>query len=118
MFAHIEALAYPSDFAARLRRAGVRSGLALNPKTPIEPLSYVLGDTDAVLIMTSEPDGRGQRFLPAMQEKIRGARRLAPALEIWADGGIRFPQLGELERCGVNVAVMGRAVFDANGAGA
>lgn len=55
-------------------------------------------NVDTVLIMTSEPDGRGQDFLPAMIEKIRAARQLAPSLEIWADG--------------VNVAVMGRAVFE------
>lgn len=112
VFAHIEALAYPSDFAARLLQKGVRSGLALNPKTPIEPLVYVLENIDAVLIMTSEPDGRGQDFLPAMIEKIRVARRLVPSLEIWADGGIRTSQLEELELRGVNVAVMGRAVFE------
>lgn len=112
VFAHVEAVAYPSDFAARLRRAGVRSGLALNPKTPVEPLVYVLENVDAVLIMTSEPDGRGQDFLPAMIEKIRAARRLAPSLEIWADGGIRAVLLEELELHGVNVAVMGRAVFE------
>lgn len=112
VFAHAEALSYPSNFAGRLREAGVRPGIALNPKTPVEPLAYILQDLDGILVMTSEPDGRGQLFLPPVLEKIRTVRRLAPSVEIWADGGIRRPQLAELERLGVRVAVMGRAVFE------
>ena len=115
LFVHIEALAYPSSFVARLREAGVRPGLALNPKTPIGPLSYVLGDLDAVLIMTSEPDGHGQSFLPMVLEKIQEVKRLSASVEIWADGGIRHPQLEVLESCGVGVSVMGRAVFEGEG---
>ncbi|WP_299081702.1 ribulose-phosphate 3-epimerase [uncultured Fretibacterium sp.] len=112
VFAHVEALAYPSNFTGHMREAGVRSGLALNPKTPVEPLAYILQDLDGILVMTSEPDGRGQLFLPQVLEKIRTVRRLAPSVEIWADGGIRRSQLVELECLGVRVAVMGRAVFE------
>lgn len=112
VFAHVEALAYPSNFTGHMREAGVRSGLALNPKTPVEPLAYILQDLDGILVMTSEPDGRGQLFLPQVLEKLRTVRRLAPSVEIWADGGIRRSQLVELERLGVRVAVMGRAVFE------
>ena len=112
VFAHVEALAYPSNFTGHMREAGVRSGLALNPKTPVEPLAYILQDLDGILVMTSEPDGRGQLFLPQVLEKIRTVRRLAPSVEIWADGGIRRSQLVELERLGVRVTVMGRAVFE------
>ena len=78
----------------------------------MEPLAYILQDLDGILVMTSEPDGRGQLFLPPVLEKIRTVRCLTPSVEIWADGGIRRPQLAELERLGVRVAVMGRAVFE------
>lgn len=40
------------------------------------------------MIMTSEPDGRGQQFIAAMCEKVSQGREHFPAAECWADGGI------------------------------
>ena len=111
IFAHIEALDYPAEFLMRVRTIGCRTGLAINPKTAVDSLTYLLDRCDGIMVMTAEPDGRGQEFLPRMLEKVRFLRSAHPSLEIWADGGIRREMLPGLEKAGVEVAVMGRAVF-------
>ncbi|WP_026367988.1 hypothetical protein [Aminiphilus circumscriptus] len=111
VFAHVEALDYPSDFLALARKAGLRAGLAFNPKTSPEPLLYLADRLDGVLVLTAEPDGRGQEFLPVMIAKVRMSTRLFPAAEIWVDGDLSRDCLEEMERAGATVAVMGRAVF-------
>ncbi|WP_449537927.1 ribulose-phosphate 3-epimerase [Ferdinandcohnia sp. Marseille-Q9671] len=112
IFAHIESLPYPSDFLARVKKANLRCGLAFNPITPIEPYLYLLKQLDAVLIMTSEPDGQGQLFNKEMVEKVRKvAKNHKFQGEIWVDGGVKYEHLPFLDEAGATHAVMGRAVF-------
>lgn len=111
VFAHVEALDYPSLFVDAVRRCGGRAGLAFNPRTPIAPFGYVLSRVDAVLVMTAEPDGMGQEFLPEMMKKAQQVRDAFPSVELWADGGVTRERMEELSRAGVTRAVMGRAVF-------
>ncbi|WP_301169567.1 hypothetical protein [Brevibacillus nitrificans] len=111
IFVHVEVLDYPSSFVDAVQRRGVKAGLAFNPKTTIAPFQYVLSRADAVLIMTAEPDGQGQQFIPAMIEKAKQVGMAAPSIELWVDGGVTTDRLEELERIGVTHAVMGRAVF-------
>ncbi|OUM96520.1 MAG: hypothetical protein BAA02_02425 [Paenibacillaceae bacterium ZCTH02-B3] len=111
VFGHVEALDYPLDFIRFVRRLGVPCGLAFNPKTPVEPYLYALEAADGALIMTSEPDGRGQQFLPAMLQKAEKLKTLALPGGLWADGGITPDRFGQLEEAGVTHAVMGRAIF-------
>ncbi|MED4583867.1 hypothetical protein P9578_13865 [Brevibacillus choshinensis] len=111
IFAHVEALDYPSSFVEAVQRRGGKAGLAFNPKTSIEPFHYVLSRADAVLIMTSEPDGQGQQFIPAMVEKAQQVRNMFSTVELWVDGAVTVERVEELERAGVTHAVMGRAVF-------
>ncbi|QRG67159.1 ribulose-phosphate 3-epimerase [Brevibacillus choshinensis] len=111
IFAHVEALEYPSLFVDAVRGRGGRVGLAFNPRTPIAPFGYVLGRVDAVLVMTAEPDGVGQEFLPDMVTKAQQVRDAVPSVELWVDGGVTPNRLGELTQAGVTHAVMGRAVF-------
>jgi ribulose-phosphate 3-epimerase len=111
VFGHAEALDYPLEFIRFVQGLGVRCGLAFNPKTPVEPYLYALAEADGALIMTSEPDGRGQQFLPAMLEKAEKLRGLRLPGGLWADGGITPDRLERLEQAGVTHAVMGRAIF-------
>ncbi|MDR1449082.1 MAG: ribulose-phosphate 3-epimerase, partial [Propionibacteriaceae bacterium] len=60
---HIEAAKAPIRLARELRRLGARAAAALNPATPVEALDPLLGELDAVLLMTVEPGFGGQGFL-------------------------------------------------------
>lgn len=111
VFCNIEALSYPAEFLKAARDAKIRVGLALNPMTPVESAAYLLDRCDALLVLTAEPDGEGQKFLPPMLRKVRAAKELMPCLEVWVDGDVKKEHLPDLETLGVNVAVMGRSVF-------
>jgi ribulose-phosphate 3-epimerase len=77
----------------------------------------VLGDCEMVLLMTVNPGFGGQRYIPAVTEKVRGLRRMADErglqLDIEVDGGIRDDSVGPVAAAGANVFVAGTAVFGA-----
>lgn len=111
IFFHAEALRNPADDLTAIRRTGAKAGLAFNPATPVEHYSYLCRHLDALLIMTSEPDGRGQRFIPAMTAKVAAAAALFPQAAIWADGGVEVTTAPLLRRNGAQHLVLGRALF-------
>ena len=100
-----------------IRAAGARPAVALNPSTPLDALEWVLGDCDMVLLMSVNPGFGGQRYIPAVTEKVRRLREAAEArglaLEIEVDGGIRDETVGPVAAAGANVFVAGTAVFGA-----
>ena len=59
---HQEASAHLHGDLHRIRELGCHAGVALNPATPAETLSEVLGYVDLVLVMTVNPGFGGQKF--------------------------------------------------------
>jgi pentose-5-phosphate-3-epimerase len=47
---------------SRIRDLGVRSGVALNPATPLECVRHVLDLVDVLLVMTVNPASPGRRI--------------------------------------------------------
>ena len=77
----------------------MKAGLALNLSMPIEQVMSYIGSFDYLLLMTSEPDGCGQRFRSCALERIRRARACIPdEVMIYADGGIGRDELGRWQR--------------------
>ncbi len=110
--AHIEALPYPLLFLNRARNMGMAAGLALNFAAPAEAVLPFISALDYVIIMTAEPDSRGQQYYPPILEKIRRMREILPEeKEIWADGGINQSNMAEVTAAGADTLIMGRAVF-------
>ena len=110
----VEAVPYPLAVLERIRSKGCKVGIALNPATQPEGLLHLFELLDYCLVMTSEPDGRGQMFLTHMEEKIKKLRGvLPPNRELWADGGIGVQEARSLFKIGVDRIVVGRAIFSA-----
>lgn len=117
---HIESAPYPLEVLNRIRDHGVSCGVAFNPSTPVEPAGYVLEKADYVLIMTAEPNGRGQEFIPHMVEKVRRVSEMlarSPASPsqgaryVMVDGGVGWDEVPVVAGAGAKHAVMGRAIF-------
>jgi len=109
---HYEALRYPLDTLATIRKAGMKAGLALNFITAAEALRPFADSLDYVLIMTAEPDGHGQTFRSRMLGKIEAARRLLPSsASVWADGNIGFDTIMDVARAGADTIIAGRAIW-------
>ena len=95
----------------RIHEHGAKAGVALKPETGLEAVQDLLQDVDLVLCMTVEPGFGGQELHPEVMEKIRQLRSSGWPGLIEADGGIREDNLKDLVDSGLDVAVMGTALF-------
>ena len=113
---HAEATHHPHRAVQQIRQLGGRPGLALNPGTPLAALEALLPELDLALLMTVNPGFGGQRFIEA-GHKIRRTTQLRQTLNpdclIEVDGGVGEANLVSLARAGVDIAVIGSAVFNA-----
>lgn len=111
---HFELMDHPSEGLRRIRKRGMKAGLALEFKTLPEQLEMYAELVDYVLVMTSEPDDMGETFRFPACSRIRKLRSLLPAhVQIWADGGINQHNLSDVVDSGADTVVMGRAIWTA-----
>lgn len=104
----------PGDAVALLRHIrelGLSAGLSVKPGTPAEAVRDMLPEADMVLVMTVEPGFGGQKFQPAMLDKLRALRRMGYTGLLEADGGVSLSNLPDLKAAGLDVAVMGTAMY-------
>jgi ribulose-phosphate 3-epimerase len=99
----------------KIREAGRAAGLALKPKTPVRALAPYRELIDIVLVMTVEPGFGGQSFMRDAARKIVGARDLLSYLplggEVHVDGGINRETAEYVGGLGVDILVVGSALF-------
>ncbi len=112
---HQEACRHLHRTLELIRTSGARVGVVINPATPAETLSEVLALVDFVLVMSVNPGFGGQKFIPAVLDKVRklAAERAARGLSyrIEMDGGIAPDTIAEAVRAGAEVLVAGNAIF-------
>ena len=104
----------PGDVAGMLRHIRaleLSAGLSVKPGTPAEAIRALLPEADMVLVMTVEPGFGGQKFQPAMLDKLRELRRMGYTGLLEADGGVSLSNLPALKEAGLDVAVMGTAMY-------
>lgn len=95
----------------RIRGMGLSAGLSVKPGTPAESIRHLLPLADMVLVMTVEPGFGGQKFQPAMLDKLRKLRAMGYTGLLEADGGVSLKNLPDLKAAGLDVAVMGTAMY-------
>jgi len=100
-----------------IRSLGKKVGVTLNPATSVSSLENVLDDVDLILIMSVNPGFGGQKFIPAMLDKIRATKSLIGdrPIEIEVDGGITADTIGAASAAGANVFVAGSAIYKGDG---
>ena len=110
---HQEATHHLHRAVQQIKEAGKRAGVALNPSTPLDVVEYILDDVDMILLMTVNPGFGGQKYIPAMTEKIRRLKKMLDgrSVELEIDGGVGLNNLKETLDAGANVIVAGSAVF-------
>jgi ribulose-phosphate 3-epimerase len=112
---HIEAVPEPTELLRRIRGAGCRAVLALNPPTPLGSIEPYLDELDGVLVMSVMPGFGGQEFEASVLDKVRALRASRPGLAISIDGGINPGTAAEAVAAGVTQLVAGSAVFRGDG---
>ncbi|UPT72856.1 MAG: ribulose-phosphate 3-epimerase [Elusimicrobiota bacterium] len=115
--AHIEVLENPAEAMKQIRKMGVKSGLAVKPKTNVEGLLGAIENVDLALVMTVEPGFGGQKFMADQMPKVEALRRKIDAerLDCWiqVDGGVNASNIATCAAAGADSLVAGSAVFAA-----
>jgi ribulose-phosphate 3-epimerase len=117
---HYEACDDIDDTIEKVKSAGLKVGVAINPDTPVAVIERLVADVDMVLVMSVVPGFGGQKFMPVALGKlkqVRGiAQRINPEIYIQVDGGITLENVKEVLDSGANVVVAGSAVFKGDAA--
>ncbi|MEN3187125.1 MAG: hypothetical protein ABDK94_01890 [Atribacterota bacterium] len=90
-------------------------GIAINPCGRFEELQYLAAYVDYVLFMSVEPGFGGQEFEENVVDKINLARRKMTewgySIPMGVDGGINFENAALVTQAGVEIVVVGTALF-------
>jgi ribulose-phosphate 3-epimerase len=112
---HPEASRHIDRTLSLIHDHGCKSGLVLNPATPIGGLKFVLDKVDMVLIMSVNPGFGGQNFIPSALDKLREVREIIDTsgheIRLEIDGGVKVDNIGEIAAAGADTFVAGSAIF-------
>ena len=113
LIGHIEVIADPAAFAARVRALGKRPGFAINPETPASRLIPHLGLADLVVVMGIHPGAGGQTFMPATLDTLRRLRaaRMGGLPRLQLDGGVNRDTVWQIAQAGAEAVIGGSFVF-------
>lgn len=113
---HAEACVHLHRTVQQITELGCRSGVAINPATPLEAVREILPFVDMILVMSVNPGFGSQRFIETTTNKLRRMRQLQdelnPLCDLEVDGGIDVHNIDDVVRSGANVIVVGSAVFN------
>ena len=107
-----------ADSIKKIKSYNKKSGVSLNPETPVDLVMPHLESIDIVLIMSVNPGFGGQKFMKETLEKVKILRKeidlkkLNTQIEI--DGGINFENAKIAIEAGVDILVSGTTIFKEN----
>ena len=112
---HYEACPHLHRSIQRIKAAGMKAGVALNPHTNINLLADIINDIDLVCIMSVNPGFGGQSFIENTYQKVKDLKKLISDKQantlIEIDGGVTDMNARKLLDCGADVLVAGSFVF-------
>ena len=108
---HAEATRHLDRLLNKIKELGCKAGVAINPATPPEAITEVLDLADMVLIMSVNPGFGGQSLISYCLDKVRRLRAVKPSLQIEIDGGINLQTFTLAKEAGVDIFVIGSAIF-------
>ena len=113
---HVEAANHLHSVINKIKEAGLKAGVALNPSTPISAIEEVLPFIDIALILTVNPGFSGQTLIPSALNKATKLKNIIQdkgyAVEIEVDGGVNPKTADLVARSGADTVVAGSAIFN------
>ena len=111
---HYETSKHLDKLIQIINDADVKSGIALNPATPLSVMEYLTSKIDFLLLMTVNPGYGGQKFIPGMIDKIKKARKIIDnqkkPISLAVDGGINLDNISEVAKAGAEIIVVGQLI--------
>ena len=112
---HYEACNHLHRTIEKIKSFGVKSGVAINPHTPVTVLKDIIKDIDLVCMMSVNPGFGGQSFISRTYEKVKRLTKIVEKEKtnvlIEIDGGVNDKNSKKLIDSGANVLVAGNHVF-------
>lgn len=116
---HQEACLHLHRVLQIIREFGVKSGVTLNPATPVDMIEDVLELSDFVQVMGVNPGFGGQKFIHSQLNKIRVLKSMLEDrgldVPIGLDGGIDLETAPLVVEAGATVLVAGSSVYNSEG---
>ncbi|MDD3280197.1 MAG: ribulose-phosphate 3-epimerase [Bacteroidales bacterium] len=115
---HYEACTHLHRSLQSIKKMKVKTGVSLNPHTPVDVLEDILCETDVVLLMSVNPGFGGQKFIENTYRKIEKLKAMIQSQGlttlIEVDGGVDLKNYKKLLAAGADVLVCGYAVFSSD----
>ncbi|EGI6812557.1 ribulose-phosphate 3-epimerase [Escherichia coli] len=111
---HYESTPHVHYIIQKIKKAGRKAGVVLNPGTPEYVIEYLLDDIDYILLMTINPGQPDQTFINKSLEKIRNAKKMISGrdIQIEVDGGVNLDNVKQVKEAGADLIVVGGALFN------
>jgi ribulose-phosphate 3-epimerase len=112
---HCESVINKKKLINDIKKAGIKVGMSIRPKTKIDKITGFLNDLDVVLVMTVEPGFGGQKFMENMLPRISQVRKLIDSKKLdcylEVDGGINLITADKAVKAGADALVAGNSIF-------
>jgi ribulose-phosphate 3-epimerase len=107
---HAESTCDIPKFAADLREAGIKTGVAILQDTLIKDVAYIFPHVQHLLIFSGDLGHYGGTADLSLTSKIAEAKQAHKYLEIGWDGGVNAKNAADLAKAGVDVLDVGGAI--------
>lgn len=112
---HYEACTHLHRSLQNIRSNGMKTGVALNPHTPVGVLEDLLPEIDLVCLMSVNPGFGGQSFIERTYSKVKQLKQMIveqkTQTKIEIDGGVTSANAAQLLAAGADALVAGSFVF-------
>ncbi|MCG8484863.1 MAG: ribulose-phosphate 3-epimerase [Clostridia bacterium] len=114
---HYEACTHLHRSIQAIKLLDIKTGVVLNPHTPVNVLENIITELDLVLLMSVNPGFGGQKFIENTYKKIIDLKTLITKTGskafIEIDGGVNLENAPKLIKSGADILVAGNTVFSA-----
>mgnify|MGYP001329428376 FL=1 len=112
---HIEATSEMDRILDKIKDSSIKSGIAINPDTPINKLEDYINKVDLVCLMGVHAGFGGQKFIEKTFDRLIELKSLIDSREssavIEIDGGVDNTNSKKLKSLGADILVAGSYIF-------
>ena len=115
---HVEATSKMDNIIDKINHSGIKSGIAINPDTPISKLDDYISNVDLICLMGVHAGFGGQKFIKKTFNRLEELKNLINSKNssalIEIDGGVNENNFEKLKKLGADVLVAGSYVFNSS----
>ncbi|RZP01155.1 MAG: ribulose-phosphate 3-epimerase [Flavobacteriales bacterium] len=115
---HVEATSKMDNIIDKINHSGIKSGIAINPDTPISKLDDYICNVDLICLMGVHAGFGGQKFIKKTFNRLEELKNLINSKNssalIEIDGGVNENNFEKLKNLGADVLVAGSYIFNSS----